>query len=275
MINPDAPLLRLRRAGQDPKRALLDQVIALGPAVVPALIEMATDERLHNADGDSPEVWAPIHAVRLLGELGAPEAVEPLLPLFSWEDDYLDTDLPECFGRIGQSALEPLRALLFEPADEPWAAGRAAHGLKEIAERHPELRADAVAALVERLDVPEPKTPEDETLNGFVISYLCDLEAAEAMPSIRRAFLEDRVDQFVIGRERVEDALGVPIGLSVAEAIEGSKRPTVPRILTGGVPAEPSRPAGQRPGRWTNSKVPRNAPCPCGSGRKFKKCCGR
>ena len=26
---------------------------------------------------------------------------------------------------------------------------------------------------------------------------------------------------------------------------------------------------------WRATKVPRNAPCPCGSGRKYKKCCGR
>jgi hypothetical protein len=30
--------------------------------------------------------------------------------------------------------------------------------------------------------------------------------------------------------------------------------------------------ASQRPARAT--KVGRNAPCPCGSGRKYKKCCG-
>jgi uncharacterized protein YecA (UPF0149 family) len=38
-------------------------------------------------------------------------------------------------------------------------------------------------------------------------------------------------------------------------------------------PEAPSpKPAGRRP--VPPSKIPRNAPCPCGSGRKFKKCCG-
>ncbi len=30
-----------------------------------------------------------------------------------------------------------------------------------------------------------------------------------------------------------------------------------------------------RPVRREHSKVGRNAPCPCGSGRKYKRCCGR
>ena len=95
MTDPNAPLSRLRQAGQHPERSLLAQVKALGPAVAGPLVEMATDRRLHEAETGSPEVWAPLHAIRLLGELGAPEAVEPLLPLFAWDDDWLAEALPK------------------------------------------------------------------------------------------------------------------------------------------------------------------------------------
>jgi len=33
-------------------------------------------------------------------------------------------------------------------------------------------------------------------------------------------------------------------------------------------------PAEQQPVRREGAKVGRNAPCPCGSGKKYKKCCG-
>jgi preprotein translocase subunit SecA len=36
--------------------------------------------------------------------------------------------------------------------------------------------------------------------------------------------------------------------------------------LTPGPPPEPER---------ASTKVGRNDPCPCGSGKKFKKCCGK
>lgn len=29
------------------------------------------------------------------------------------------------------------------------------------------------------------------------------------------------------------------------------------------------------PWSWKESKIPRNETCPCGSGRKYKKCCGK
>jgi hypothetical protein len=36
---------------------------------------------------------------------------------------------------------------------------------------------------------------------------------------------------------------------------------------------EPRRPASREPVR--EPKIDRNAPCPCGSGKKYKKCCAR
>ena len=42
-----------------------------------------------------------------------------------------------------------------------------------------------------------------------------------------------------------------------------------------GPPAGPERPGQQRPVQREVPKVGRNDPCPCGSGKKYKKCCGR
>src|SRR4051794_11053942 len=191
----DQPLADLRRVGQHPPRELLDRVAALGPAAVPRLIEMATAEELHGADQDSPEVWAPLHAIQLLGELGAAEAVEPLLPLLDEDDDWLGPALAEAFGRIGRPALAPARDYLFDRARTLWARARAAAAPTPIAQRHPGLRREVVAALVARLEPAESRTPEDETLNAFVVSELLDLEAVEAESAIVRAYREDRVDR--------------------------------------------------------------------------------
>lgn len=44
-------------------------------------------------------------------------------------------------------------------------------------------------------------------------------------------------------------------------------------------PIQPELAAARKPHAWARTRVgtkepARNAPCPCGSGRKFKKCCG-
>ncbi len=48
--------------------------------------------------------------------------------------------------------------------------------------------------------------------------------------------------------------------------------PGAPQPTPSGQPPIPGRP---QPMQRSVEKVPRNAPCPCGSGKKYKKCCGR
>jgi hypothetical protein len=252
MSEMDTLLSELREAGQHPDRALLDRIAALGPAVIPALIEIATDESLHFAETDSPAVWAPLHAVQLLGELRAVEAIEPLLPLFAWEDDdWIAYALADAFGQIGAPAVPALTGLLQDRAHDIWMRARVASALTAIAERHPELRAEVVSILTARLDPAESRTPDDETFNGFIICELLDLTATESLPAILRAYSEDRVDRLVVDDQDVWRELGLSPGRPVA--------------ATGGL----------RPRARAAAKVGRNDPCPCGSGKKFKRCCGR
>jgi tetratricopeptide (TPR) repeat protein len=201
----------LRLAGEKPDRALLDRVKAHRQAAVRPLIEMAVDEHLLNVDPDSPESWAPLHAIQLLGELGAPEAVEPLLTLFDRvDDDYLAEALPEAFGGIGYPGAAPLRALLFDRSRDVWARVRVAESLGKIGRRHPETRSEVVSALVDRLDPAESRVPEDEMLNALVISELLDLRAVDAATAIRRAFDEDRVDTSIVDLDSALEELDLP-----------------------------------------------------------------
>lgn len=208
MENLSQLLGELRQAGQTPDRALLDRVKVHGQAAVGPLIEMAVDEDLNNAESGRPEVWAPLHAIQLLGELGAPEAVEPLLPFFDQvDDDYLAATLPDAFGGIGAPAVAPLRALFFDRGKDVWARVRAAESLGKIGQHHPEARSEVVSALVARLDAAQSQVPEDEILNAFVISELLDLRAVEAAPAIQQAFEEDRVDTSIVDLDHALEEL--------------------------------------------------------------------
>ena len=78
----------------------------------------------------------------------------------------------------------------------------------------------------------------------------------------------------MIRPEHAAQALGAPIGISVHEAVEG--------VLTGAplprerLPRDPFAPPAESVlSSILNRKVGRNDPCTCGSGRKYKKCCGQ
>ncbi len=201
---------RLRRAGEHPNPGLLEAIRAQGAAAIPTLIDIAIDKKLHNAPGDRPEVWAPLHAIALLGDLQAAEAVAPLLPLFDWtDDDWLGQALPEALGKIGEPALDPLRGVLFDHTRDPWCCARAAKGLERIGNTHPELRGQAVATLVERLAPAESRTPDDEVVNAEVVVALMDLGAVEAADAIRAAYDEQRVDTSIVGFDSVASELGL------------------------------------------------------------------
>jgi hypothetical protein len=174
--------------------------LGLGPEQIPDLIRMAEDDELHWADSESLEVWAPVHAWRALGQLGAEAAVEPLLGLL-WrieevQDDSVGEEIPRVLGRIGPAAVPKVAEFLADPLQGLWARVAAAHALSEVGQRHPDARDACVAVLSGMLD---GFADQDPILNGFLISYLVDLKAVEAAPRIEKAFAADRVDISILG----------------------------------------------------------------------------
>ncbi len=194
--------------------------LGLGPEYIPDLIRMATDHEIRGiepkeGEEEEPEFWAPIHAVRALGQLHAEAAIEPLIQLLTVQvdDEWMQEELRFVFGLIGPAAIPALAAYLADTSHELYPRGYAAHGLEEIGNWHPESRSEVIAALSKQLESFEEN---DYELNGFLISGLSRLKAVEALPLIERAFAADRVDEFVIG---LDDVL-VELGLKEREEIQ-------------------------------------------------------
>ena len=89
------------------------------------LLALATDlELLHQ---QAPECFAPLHALRLLGELGSAEIIEPLLRQFPVSLAHDEEELPQTWvseaaqiiGHLGALAVEPLWQIV-DNADQSW-----------------------------------------------------------------------------------------------------------------------------------------------------------
>ncbi|MBN1611185.1 MAG: hypothetical protein JW940_31420 [Polyangiaceae bacterium] len=97
------------------------QVVELGEAAVPGLLEVATDLEL--AEMDAPgQGLAPAHAVKLLGEIGAAAAAAPLIDVLERldDDDFLYNEVCLALPRFGAALLEPaLAALAASPNEAP------------------------------------------------------------------------------------------------------------------------------------------------------------
>jgi hypothetical protein len=174
--------------------------LGLGLEHIPDLIRMATDPALNDAPSERLEVWAPAHAWRVLAQLHAIEAAEPLTLLFRRihenHDDFVGEDLPRAFGVLGPGAILALIAYLANGTNHLSARAAAAHSLKEIGILHPDAHEMCVAALAQQLG---RFADQDPALNGFLVGYLLDLKGVEALDVMQRAFDAGAVEEAIAG----------------------------------------------------------------------------
>jgi hypothetical protein len=233
---------------------------------------------------DDVALFAPIHAWRCLAHLQAEEAVRPLLDVMDWlnenQDDWYLSEFPHVFGWIGPASLAPVADYLADDTHRLFPRVAAAGALGDLAQRHPETRDDALARLCETLRRFEDLDP---TVNTFIIGALLDMKAVEAAELIERAHAADCVDITVYGNwEIIRKRLGVEgLGLVPSELANRRMSPFRPPPPPTDIVSRSARQTGMRANRdesatiRSSGKIGRNEPCPCGSGKKHKKCCGR
>lgn len=192
--------------------------LGLDPEHVADLIRMATDKELNEADAESREVWAPLHAWRTLGQLRAEAAIAPLMRLFheQRDDDWAGEELPKVYGMIGAAAIPALTAYLADASHGIFPRIDAASSLESIAMMRPDARSPCIAAITCQL---ESFDEQDPTLNAFLINSLVEMKAVESAAVIEQAFAADYVDETISG-----DWDDVAVDLGLKEPGEKQKR---------------------------------------------------
>lgn len=260
------------RAGTSMTVRLAEQIVACGEPAVEPLIALIAREGAWEDQSSEAAMWAPIHAFHLLGAIGHPDAAPALLDSLLEQDlgDVVTETAPGVIGNLDPRVLALLiETLAQRPIQDPYVRSALVSGMIQLAARCPELRPEVTAAVRRELH---------QATDDF-ISILVDdavlIDDPEVQRLIDEAFAQDRVELFLVSHETIERARArntpwkfVPPlhePMSHFEHIEHMARK--PRRS----PASGSRPAGQasRP-----LKVGRNDPCPCGNGKKYKKCHG-
>ncbi len=284
------PLAQLLVLGEDEIDDEIDwEALGLGREHAAELIRMAMDEALYYADSDSEAVWAPIYAWRALGQLQVEEAIAPLVTVLrradrEGGDDWVSGELPDILGAFGKPALEPLAAFLEDAANGDYSRAGAAAALSILGAKHPEVRLECIERLSRQLGAFAAQSGE---LNGLILGPMMDLQAVEALPVIREAFAAGAVDEMIVGDiEDVEIGFGLRLPRPQREpSLESllQERPESSQKKAAKFQSAAAS-ASDRPARVTagdgvpfiaDVKIGRNDPCPCSSGKKFKKCCGK
>ena len=186
---------------------------------IPELIRMATDEALNDAEVESLEVWAPVHAWRCLGFLKAIEAIEPLLGLFTGEEyaDWTREEIPWVLGMIGERAIAPVSLFLASRKHDIWDRIAMVSAFEYIALLHPEIKETCIKKLASQL---ADFRYNSEELNAFLVSTLVELEAVSKANLIERVYASDQVDETICG---TWPSVQVDLGLAKEEDFDPSE----------------------------------------------------
>ena len=203
------PVLALCALGEDAARQSewIDYQATLGlkDEHIPELIRIVEDIEIfmpedEDVDEDAPEIYAPIHAWRALGQLKAEQAIPALMDLTILNDDlnidWIMEEMPETMAMIGLACIHPLREYLLNPRKLEWASAICSSSLEKIGMAHSKSRTDCVKALEDAL---ENYADNDPGVNAFIIASLAGLNASESDATVKRVFNADAVNLTIIG----------------------------------------------------------------------------
>jgi hypothetical protein len=266
-------------------RAAMAQREAMTPLLLECLQATADDpHRVAQTDG----AMLHMYAMYLLAQFRERAAYPMLVKLFSTPGevcfdvagDLVTEDLDRILAAVCGEDVDPIKGMIENRAVNEYVRGACLRALVRLVARRELERASVVAYFRSLFN----GTLERETdfLWTSLVVVCCDLYPEELLPDIERAFDAGLVDTIFVGRDDVARVMseGKEQALRVADR-KGPIEDTLSEMRWWACFREDDRKAAhQAPtiaqgARVKAVKVGRNAPCPCGSGKKFKKCCGR
>jgi hypothetical protein len=250
-------------------REAVDEFLRRGRGLVPRLAAIVSDSFYWNEA--LPRWWAVIHAVYILGAIGRPETVLPLLKTLRYaeacENDWVTEELPSIFGRIGSPAIEGLRKIAGDVTSGWLVRGVALESLAAVTILHPDLKEETFRFIHACFRNENEERRLRQSAGHILIDFLrteCreDLVAfgrdekqrREEDPSYRFAFTDDEVEkEFARGTKSLDPYMRDWLAFYDPEEIEERRK------------------------RWEEEKKDSTERsdefCPFATGKRQKKCC--
>ena len=238
-------------------------------------------ERGVGYEGGAPYLYAMVLLAQFRETRAYPLIVRfASLPAEILEDlcsDFVTEDLPAALASVSGGDLKGIQSLIENPEASEWARGAALDALVILVKAGVASR-DEIVLYFARLFRGGLEREYSHVWDALV-SAACDIYPGELQADIRKAYHADLVDPMFISMEDVE----ADLKLGKEQVLERLARDAHFHVIEDTVkemswwacfnekPYRPPRAVQTPP---TKMKIGRNDPCICGSGKKFKKCCG-
>jgi hypothetical protein len=308
-------LAQLERAHAQLPRIALEEAAAHREEIIPRLLgvlEKVAKDPAPFLGGQDRNLR--IYAMYLLAQFREPRAYLLLVKIFSapgkfafeLAGDVVTQDLPSILASVSDGDPSGMIKLVENEEVNEYVRGAALDGLVTLMAFGRGSRDDVMTYFRRLFQILERRP--SAVWNGLAnaCADLCPQEVAE---DLRQAYDEGLIDPGSIGWDEIEEALDMGpdaawgearyryrLITNTADAIKwwgcfhkdaGEEDWAEADMEAEGDPAEleddadnffpllGSDQGAREPYRRTEPKVGRNEPCPCGSGKKFKRCCGR
>lgn len=231
---------------------------------LPELISLVANVTLFESELEE-ELWIPVHAWRILYEIEATSSVDTLISLFDkyHNCDYASEELYKIVALLSKgSRLKELSEHLHDKSKYMSSRCIALNAIEYTANKYGSYESQCIDILASCLNKSDGNW---RTFNGLIVASLASLKAASKIDVIKKAFNDDIIELFIAG-----DLEDVEISLGLRKKRDTPTRKYFLERFAGLFSDDPYN--GESDASRAR-KIGRNDKCPCGSGKKYKKCC--
>lgn len=219
--------------------------------------------------------WFPVHAIHILALIKNKEALELLLDTIRYRGDdlgdWLTEDVPGLLGSFKENSIERIKEFSSDETLESFVRGMAVTGLAVLARKYSSQKNQIKNYILKSFN-----TTGDTEFAALIVDDLVSLHDASVLPDIQRAFEEGRIEEFIINMEDIEsiisDTTDKRFERHLKEPVDHFSRKEIEYLHN--LHYARSEKKDVEPAEVeSKKKIGRNEPCPCGSGKKYKKCC--
>ena len=292
-------------------QSIIKDILALPRETLVADLEAVLKDAVNRYNffyDKSPEdtsFYFPIHALLLLAELKSDSSLPLILDILSyeteliefWFDGFTTEDLWLVFFKLAPNNLDTLKRFLLKPAVDTYVKAALSTAIAQLLFHKLATKEELVLFYKEVLEgflkAGKNDNLVDSDLLGFIVIDIVETGLVELLPIMKELFKKGYISEGVCGSYKdVADDITPTYkpqdkkevftvfefyDSELASWLENYDRTAILRSkYNTETPTSENHPPIQQEENITtliSNKIGRNDPCPCGSGKKYKKCC--
>lgn len=286
--------LRADCEGRFPQKAL-EAAVEHQAEITPFLLDNVNRVADDPDNATEEDLFLLLFGIYLLAQFREAQALLPIIKLISLDSETVDwligdtitEGLPQILASVCHDNIEPIKQLVTTYSADEYVRGSALHSL-HVLYCEGAISREAIASFLNTLFTVHPIREPDHIWDA-ACALACNLHLKELLPSIQKAYRDGLIDEDYASLEDIEKDMLVetekpilPRQTYITDTVKEMRNWACFQPKT--AKSKPDHSVlesfdydfDDRSGTIVRAipKIGRNDPCPCGSGKKYKKCCG-